>query len=230
MAGCQSAPLKSAETKPLEAAPAGGDEILATDISFDLETGQIKYTLPEDALVRVRIGLMDGGPLLHHVVDWEKRLKGPHVETWDRKDAAGKIDFTNRKDMMLVLGCLPLEEEKRKSYNGLIKGLRKAPQLNVVFPEAVGKTDDGWDIVRGIAPVRINLDEKDKDWLTGTKYEVGMYIDYVFLMEDEEGTNPFTYRLNTVNLNDGPHLITVNIVGYEGDMGTRSVLVYVKNN
>ena len=81
----------------------------------------------------------------------------------------------------------------------------------------------------GIVPVRVYLNKDDQRWLTETKYEMGLYIDNVFLMEEEEGTNPFTYHLDTRNLNDGFHIITANIIGYEGEVATESMRVFVKN-
>ena len=49
------------------------------------KTGEIKYTLPEPASVRLRIGIRNGGPMLRTLLDWELREKGPHVEVWDKK-------------------------------------------------------------------------------------------------------------------------------------------------
>ena len=202
-------------------------EILAVNLSFNLETGEIKYTLPEDALVRLRIGLKDGGPLLRNLVDWEKREKGEHEEIWDKKDEDGRVDFGNRTDFMVVLACLPLNAKERNLNSGTIKGFRKSPRLNIAFAEGTEKNDKGIPILQGVVPVRISLDEKDQ-WIIETKYEVGMYIDNIFLMEDEEGSNPFTYQLNTKGFNEGEHIITVNLIGYNGEIGTETILVQVK--
>ena len=214
---------------PLSKNKAYVQEIQANNTSFDPVKGEIKYTLPEDATVRIRIGLTNNGPLLHTLVDWENRIKGEHVEHWDHNDATGKISFNGRKDLMLLLSCLPADEAKRKAYHGIIKGFRKTPGVSVRFPDSTQNNDQGWPIVSGITSFRIGLDPKDKLYLSNTKYEVGIYIDFVFLMEDEEGTDPFTYKINTANINNGPHLITANVVGYDGDIGTRSVMVVVQN-
>ena len=223
--GCQKH-TDQQETKAMATATAP-KEILAGNISFNAQSGEIKYTLPQAALVRIRIGLKDGGPLLRNLVDWEKREKGEHTEIWDKKDASGKVNFGNRTDFMLVLACLPLNTKERNSYSGAIKGFRKSPRLSITFPEGTEKNEKGMSVLKEVVPVRISLGEKDK-WIIETKYELGMFIDNIFLMEDEEGSNPFTYQLNTKGLNEGGHVITVNMIGYEGEIGTESALVEVK--
>ncbi len=204
-------------------------EILAGSLSFDVTTGRIKYTLPEDALVRIRVGLKDGGPLLRHVVDWELRKAGEHTESWDKKDASGQITFGSGNNFMIIIACRPLNAREHWNNSLGIKGLRKSPEFQMTLPSARTYTKDGLPVVSGIAPLRIFLEKEDQQWLAETRYELGLYVDYVFLMEEEEGVNPFTYDLDTRKLNDGPHTLTANIVGYDGEVGTRSILISVKN-
>jgi hypothetical protein len=219
-----------------KALPAAPPELLASDISFDNETGEIKYTLPEAALIRIRIGIKDGGALLRNLVDWEPRGAGPHTEVWDHKDAKGIVDFKSNLDLLLTLSCLPADPVKRGAYKGIIKGFRPAPKLRIVFPRSVpgpaALSPDGQAsplVLTGVVPVRVLIDPEDNRWLVETKYELGLFIDNIFLAEDEEGVNPYTYTFNTKGLNDGPHIITANIVGYEGEVGTESVVVMVEN-
>lgn len=204
-------------------------ELLAGEISFDAQTGQIKYTLPEPALVRVRIGVRDGGALLRNLLDWEYRGAGAHVETWDKKDASGQVDLGAHQDLMLNLSCLPADPQKRRAYKGTIKGFRKAPRLKISFPAATKRAAQDVAVVSGVVPVRVAIDPEDNRWLVETKYEMGIFIDSVFLAEDEEGIDPYNYQLNTKGLNDGVHIITVNVVGYEGEVGTESVPVVISN-
>lgn len=203
-------------------------EILAANLSFNVETGEIKYTLPEPALVRLRVGIKDGGPLVRTLVDWEKRKEGPQTEVWDKKDESGKAFFGPRQDYMIVLACLPLKAKKMNFKSSTIEGFRKSPQVLMSFPTAREKTEEGVVVIKGVVPVRVTIPEADR-WILATKYEAGLYIDSVFLMEDEEGTNPFTYQLNTKGFNDGVHILTANIMGYDGEIGTKSVLMYVNN-
>ena len=228
IAGCQSVSHKGL-TKAVKSPGNQPREILATNLSFDAVTGEVKYTLPEKALVRLRIGLREGGPLLRTLIDWELRDPGGHTEVWDKKDISGQVEFGTRSDFMLVLACLSVETSLPKENVGDIKGFRKSPDFIIAFPESAEKTDNGVAMIEGAVPISIRVDEKDRKWLTDSKYEVAMFMDQVFLFEDEEGTSPYTFQLNTQGLNDGPHAITVNIIGYEGEIGTKSARIFVKN-
>lgn len=194
-------------------------EIKATDLSFDAQTGEIRYTLPHEARVRLRIGINHGGALLHHLLDWELRPAGSHVEKWDRKDATGRIDFGERMDYTVILNARPVK-------NPL--GFPTAPSMRITFPESKDKTREGLPIVEGIASMRVLIDEKDRQSLTETSFEVALYVDLVFLMEDEVGTNPYNFRLDTSSLGEGEHLLTVNIIGYNGLVGTGTVKFFVR--
>ncbi|MCP3887886.1 MAG: hypothetical protein GY702_03295 [Desulfobulbaceae bacterium] len=61
--------------------------------SLDAEGG-IAYVLPEDAMVRIRIGVSKG-PLLKTLVDWSPRRAGEHFEPWDGKDDSGVIQVSS---------------------------------------------------------------------------------------------------------------------------------------
>lgn len=228
MTGCQSVSIKKdnlKQTKMNKSTENGiPREIYATNISFDAQTGQLKYTLPEAALVRLRIGIRDGGPLVRNLMDWEERGPGEHIEVWDGKDETRKINFGKRNDLMLVLMCIPKNSKERDPN---IRGYRKSPKFIITFPESKSTNDQNVPVIEGVTSVRISLDPNDKTWLSEAKYELGLYIDNAFLMEDEEGTNPFTYKLDTRTMNKGLHTITVNLAVYDGEMGTESALVYV---
>ncbi len=56
--------------------------------------GGIAYSLPQDAMVRIRIGVSKG-PLLKTLVDWAPRRAGEHFEPWDGKDDSGVIQVSS---------------------------------------------------------------------------------------------------------------------------------------
>jgi len=105
--GCTSVNVKENLSKRIKASNKEGqsDIVYAIQLSFDRKSGEIKYTLPEDALVRVRIGLEEGGPLLVTLLDWEFRTKGNHVEVWNGKDPGGVVDFGRLPNLSVVMVC-----------------------------------------------------------------------------------------------------------------------------
>lgn len=215
---------RAAEEKPLEDVQFK-PEILATERAYDAKTGRIAYSLPEACLVRIQIGYGKGGPLLINLLDWEPREAGANAEQWEFKDKTGTIFFGPRDDYKVILSTYPLKPEDQKMYRSTAKGFRKAPEFTVTFPESEVK--DGVVQFGHMDPIRVTISDKDSQWLAETKYEVALFIDYVFLAEDEEGINPYTYPLKTTGLSEGLHTISVNVVGYEGEVGTKSVLVNI---
>lgn len=90
------------------------------------------------------------------------------------------------------------------------------------------KTDDETSVVISkVAPVRIEIDKRDKKHLTDTKFEVMFYVDGVFLYEMEEGSSPFTYDWDVRNFNRGVHILTVNILAYDDHIGSQSYKVII---
>lgn len=200
--------------------PPEPDEILATDLSFNANSGEVRYTLPQPALVRIRVGLKNAGPLLRHLLDWEFREAGAHVDVWNKRDPGGLVDFGDRNDYIMVLNARAVNASP-----AAIKG----PTVTVSFPGASATTPDGLPIVHGIVPFRVVLAEKDAKRLAESKFEVALYVDYLFLMEDEAGTNPFNYRLDVSQYNEGEHMITVNVISYDGLVGTATAKFVIKN-
>ena len=88
-------------------------------------------------------------------------------------------------------------------------------------------TEDNIPVVSNFVPVRIKLDERDKLDLINSRFEIIFFIDNVFLFEEEEGTSPFTFRLDTRGLNEGKHILTVNIYGFDDHIASRSKKILV---
>lgn len=205
------------------------DEILASDTSFNVETGRITYTLPQQAWVRIRLGVKDGGPMLRTLIDWELRPQGQNEEIWNGKDDSGSSFIGNREKLLVVLNCR--QNNSKQNVDDVLPKIdfRKSPHANISLPEAKDRKGD-LPILSGITPLRVDISEEDKQWLANERYEIVFFIDYVFLCEAEEGTSPFTYLFNTKGINEGEHLLTINIVTYNGEVGVKTVKVFVHSN
>ena len=162
------------------------------------------------------------------LVDWEPRQPGAHVETWNLKDRSGRVDFSRQENLMCVITAVPQNWQDFDLSKATIKSFHKEPAVMVTFPESPGTDSEGNPIIAGKAPVRIEVDPADQVWLENQKYEIAFYIDTIYAIEDEEGTIPFTYRLDTAYIQPGLHIITANVVGFYGEVGTENVLVRVE--
>ncbi|MFA5259996.1 MAG: hypothetical protein WC450_02065 [Candidatus Omnitrophota bacterium] len=219
------------DEKPATETPAFVPEgdVKVSDLSYDNETGKLMYTLSGPALVRVRFGQDNSGPLLINLVDWEEQDKGTHVVVWNKKDKSGRVDFSSRRGLMTSVFALPLDPQKRAAYIGPVRGLRKAPGIHLEFPMSLNNSINEVPVVSGLVPVRVIVDDKDKKWLTDVKYGVSFFIDSAHLVTDQEGISPYTYSLQTGRLRNGLHTVTVNITAYSGEIGTASREIKVNN-
>lgn len=71
----------------------GDEAVQVDDVSWDAESGNIRYRLSAAARVNIRVGLQDNGPLLATVVDWVPRPAGYNEEPWDGRDASRVLDL-----------------------------------------------------------------------------------------------------------------------------------------
>lgn len=227
-------------------------DLEVTDYSIDRDTGEISYVLPQAAWVRVRTGLIDG-VLFNTLLDWEPQSGGRHVYEWDGWDTSHTTNLLGHQHLgvgiqaiSLPQNCVilrsgrlaeykdnPLAHIVRYDYPSRInpKVFLKEPQFQVIFPIEIGRTSSGLPEVTGIVPIRISLSEKDKIELINKRFEVMIYIDNVFLYEEEQAYTPFTFMWDTQWLNEGTHTITINIMSYDGRVGHQNIKVYkLKNN
>jgi hypothetical protein len=100
------------------------------------------------------------------------------------------------------------------------------PQLEVIFSDApVDKS--GLPLIMEKTPIRITIAEEDRDFMMGERFEIVIYVDMLFVYEEELGYIPFNWTWDPVGVSPGIHYITVMLRGYEGHFGTatRKVLV-----
>jgi len=93
----------------------GGDDIRASDVTWDPEAGTIRYRLSQPARVNIRVGLR-GGPLLGTILDWVARDVGAHQEPWDGFDTSRVLDLGRHPDLMVAVSAFAL------SANALVVG------------------------------------------------------------------------------------------------------------
>jgi hypothetical protein len=101
--------------------------------------------------------------------------------------------------------------------------------FSLSMPDAAG-TKDGTPIVSGdTATLRIVLDERDYKSLVNVRFEVMVFLDTLYLFEDEDAPAVFNYPLDTSALPPGRHLLTVNLLAYDDRLGSRSI-EFIKQN
>lgn len=86
----------------------GGKTLTVHQATYDQEQGKINYVLPAPALVNIRIGLPEGGPLLGTLVDWVARPGGRNFESWNGWNSGKVIDITELKNYQIGVSAYEL--------------------------------------------------------------------------------------------------------------------------
>lgn len=235
----------------------GGNRLKAP-LKYEEAKGEIKYYLPRAGRVRIRVGVKDG-PLMASLVNWVPRPAGWSSEPWDGRDETASVLIPKEKrEISTEAFSLPLNAviTRGNPENGeahpvhppksislamdktirpvhrharLPQEKRRTPRFSVSFPRHTGRSKEGLPILSGPVPVKIEINEEDRQWLTGIRFEIMLYVDYVFMFEDEDAYTPFTYLWDTRRLNEGEHLLTVNVQGYGDHIGAVSRRVIIRH-
>ena len=101
------------------------------------------------------------------------------------------------------------------------------PSMDVFFGSEKIETDD---ILEMTGPTRLVIDfpEATKALLADQRYEILMYIDNRLVLEDETGYTPYSWVLDTENLEKGDHVLTINIATLNDKVGAWSHRISVK--
>ena len=101
------------------------------------------------------------------------------------------------------------------------------PGFSVTFSGE--KAGAGIPVLKGVVLVKSELSELDKGRLIANRFEVKLYVDDLFIFEEEQGLSPYTYRWNTRGISKGNHILTVNVIEAGGmdHIGTKSLMVKI---
>lgn len=214
----------------------------------DRAGGTITYQLSQPSRVLLRAGI-NGSAMLKTIVDWAPRPAGTIVEYWNGKDDDNLIDVLGRKHTM-ILSYTTLPENSVITYGNAKYDYRtyrstlapsapkkeerpmanrrqisphfflsrltdRAFSVKVTCPETVSKS-------AGRVVVHLDVDPKDREVLEGRQYEVILFVDTVFHLEEERGYLPFNAPIELDPLPPGEHLITANIITFNDQIGVGS--------
>jgi len=229
-------------------------EPVVENLAVDKKNKVISYVLTKPATVRLRVG-SKSGPLYRILVNWQKQEVGSHAIEWDGMDASGvfniidSANFTvsfnyyldgeeNPLDMDYsegefifsdyFIGRAPKLLHLSQNHKNHDKEHCKDLEAVFVLPGGLQKTKDGLPKIKGICPIMIVLADKDKLWFRQERFGINIYIDDVFVQGEALGYIPYTWNFNTKGINEGKHLITVNIKGFNDHTAIGSLPVYIE--
>lgn len=115
----------------------------------------------------------------------------------------------------------------RSLHYSLERTVDYCPGIDVQFPTAQGKDENGLPILNKKTMVQVTLAEKDKTFFQEQQFEICFFLNYDFYAEDETGYTPFNWVWDLSNVPEGEHLLTVNISSFKDQIGLMSKKVRV---
>ncbi len=101
------------------------------------------------------------------------------------------------------------------------------PRITLSILDKLPHNKHGIPIVSGPLSLQVGMHNEDRWAMQQSLYEVAFFVDYEFLSEEEQGYVPLTWRWNPAGLKPGVHLITVNVSGFNGQVGVKSLHIEI---
>jgi len=101
----------------------------------------------------------------------------------------------------------------------------REPRITVRLSDSSGKALAVAAKVPDNVRVAVDLDPQDRWLMQEQLYEVAFFVDGNFVSEEENGYVPIGWIWNTASLPLGRHLLTVNLTGFTGRVGTKTIAV-----
>lgn len=223
------------------------------NLSFNKNTGIISYELTTPMKVRIRVGIAEG-PLYRTICDWEERGTGKHEETWDGMDTSKIFKITGRNDLVFTFNYFTEGDEYisdiqtfdfqtpagnnigRHLPNLQVNQLHKDHipsscrdiEVKVSLPRNTPRTKDNFYIIKDKAPIEISLGEEDKNRFRAERYTLHIFMDDIFIRGELDGYTPYTWIFDPKGLNEGKHLIVVNLAGFSDHYGIGSLPIIIQ--
>ena len=112
---------------------------------------------------------------------------------------------------------------RQEAYQPLLQ--QKSPRIDVKL--LATKTRRPAQRVKALEEMltEVRIDSLDEIYLDQERYEISFFVDNAFIAEEEQGYVPFTWRWSPgrLGVEPGEHLLTVNVSGYNGQVGVKNI-------
>lgn len=112
---------------------------------------------------------------------------------------------------------------RQEAYQAVLQ--QKSPRIDVSLLSA--GTRQPVQRVKALEEMltEVKLHPLDEIYLDQERYEISFFVDHAFIAEEEQGYAPFTWRWSPgrLGIKPGEHLLTVNVSGYNGQVGVKNI-------
>lgn len=97
------------------------------------------------------------------------------------------------------------------------------PDVVLRFPDFLDRAAGEVLAIKEQLKVQVDMPRGDQWPVQESLYEIAFYIDNAFIAEEEQGYVPMTWLYQVNRLAPGEHILTVNVSGFRGQVGVKSV-------
>jgi hypothetical protein len=95
-------------------------------------------------------------------------------------------------------------------------------RVSISFPELDKGHVSDVPVVRDRVMVRIDVPDAEREVIAGRQYEVILFANTTYFAEEERGYIPFNFPWELKQLPPGEHVLSVNVVTFDGQIGIAS--------
>lgn len=145
----------------------------------------------------------------------------------------GNKSLTYREYKKSITAKRPVKIERASSISNLSPHYRLSrtidysPHVKMDFMNTQGTASDGAVILKDKTLIKVELDEEDKVIFQNQQFEICFFLDHEFYAEDESGYTPFNWVWDLSNVEEGEHILTVNLSSFKDQIGIKSQKVRV---
>lgn len=194
-------------------------------VTFDPSLGKsarISYRLNKSGCIRIRLVLREMPSLLIRTLqDWTNQDFGEYELEWDGCDTTGNI--VDNKKMFVLFESK--DRGKTRQHQEHDEAVCRDPLIKVAtVPDSAEK-------INGTLELRTSFSEVAPGFKDERGFEVKYFIDYKLWKTErvEKGLREFIFRVDTSSLDNGEHLITVNVDDFLDHIGSAGVKIRVEN-
>ncbi len=145
----------------------------------------------------------------------------------------GNGDQDYRTYMKSMAGSRVVKERPARSgvvvspHYQLSRTVDYSPRLEMTFPGIEGAELEGIPVLSDKALVKVDINEEDRSYFVNQQYEITFFLDTEFYTEQEIGHAPFNWVWDLSDVEEGEHVLTVNMSGFKDQIGVLSKRVKV---